>query len=45
MDKGENISSGLPAVIRSLVFLCIWFVLYGPDLAALAVGLGAGVDG
>jgi multicomponent Na+:H+ antiporter subunit E len=41
MDKGENISSGLPAVIRSLVFLGIWFALYGPDVAALPVGLGA----
>ena len=41
MDKGGNILSGLPAIVRSLVFLCIWFVLYGPDLAALPVGLGA----
>jgi multicomponent Na+:H+ antiporter subunit E len=41
MDKGANILSGPPAAVRLVVFLCIWFVLYGPDLAALPVGLGA----
>jgi Na+/H+ ion antiporter subunit len=43
MNKGENIFSGLPAVVRWLVFLGTWFVLYGPDLAALPVGVGAAV--
>jgi multicomponent Na+:H+ antiporter subunit E len=41
MDKGANILFGPPAAVRSLVFLGIWFVLCGPDLAALPVGLGA----
>ena len=41
MDKGANILPGLPAAVRSLAFLCIWFVLFGPDLAALPIGLGA----
>jgi multicomponent Na+:H+ antiporter subunit E len=41
MDKGANILSGASAAVRLAVFLCIWFVLYGPDLAALPVGLGA----
>jgi multicomponent Na+:H+ antiporter subunit E len=43
MNKGENIFSGLPAVVRWLVFLGTWFVLYGPDLTALPVGAGAAV--
>jgi multicomponent Na+:H+ antiporter subunit E len=41
MDKGENILSGPSAVVRLLVFLGVWFVLYGPDMAALPVGVGA----
>ena len=43
MNKGENILPRLPAVVRSLVFLGVWFVLYGPDLASLPVGVGAAV--
>jgi multicomponent Na+:H+ antiporter subunit E len=41
MDKGGYILLGPPAVVRFLVFLGIWFVLYGPDLAALPVCVGA----
>ena len=43
MDKGENIWFGRPAVVRLLVFLGIWFVLYGPDVAGLLVGTGAAI--
>jgi hypothetical protein len=43
MNKGENILPRLPAVVRSLVFLGVWFVLYRPDLASLPVGVGAAV--
>ena len=41
MDKGKYMSSRLAATLRLLVFLGIWFVLYGPDLAALPIGVGA----
>ena len=41
MDKGGNILLGPAAGVRLLVFLGIWFVLYGPDLAALPFGVGA----
>jgi hypothetical protein len=43
MYKEKRVTSGSAAVVRSLVFLSIWFVLYGPDLAALPVGIGAAV--
>jgi multicomponent Na+:H+ antiporter subunit E len=41
MNKGENILSRLPAIVRLLVFAGMWIVLYGPDPAALPVGVGA----
>jgi multicomponent Na+:H+ antiporter subunit E len=43
MDKGEIILLRPPAVVRLLIFLGIWFVLYGPDVAGLLVGTGAAI--